>query len=101
MKFQAVFFYGMKFALRKAKGGGKMKDSRIFKRSKAVSLALVLLVASLALLPLYSDAGVCEAAFGRCAVDAVIVGLFGGFASGVIYAAGCALGYQWCLMYYL
>lgn len=78
-----------------------MKNSRIFKRSKAVSLTLVLLVASLALLPLYSNAGLCETALARCAVDAVIVGLFGGVASGVVYAAGCALGYQWCLMYFL
>ncbi len=77
-----------------------MKNSRILKGSKAICLTLALLMTFLALLPLHSDASVCGAALGRCAVDAVLVGLFSGVAPGLVFAAGCAMGYQWCLMYY-
>ena len=77
-----------------------MKNSRILKRSKAVCLTLALLMTFLALSPLHSDASVCEEALSKCAIDAFIVGLFSGLASGLVYGAGCGIGYQWCLMYY-
>jgi hypothetical protein len=86
--------------LKKRKGGRRMKNSRILKWSKALCLTLALLMTFMALSPLHSDAGVCETALARCAVDAVIVGLFSGVAPGLIFAAGCGMGYQWCLMYY-
>jgi len=46
------------------------------------------------------DAGVCERALQKCAVDAAIVGITGGFIAGLVWGSACLSGYDWCLRYY-
>lgn len=78
-----------------------MKKSNVFKSKRMISGILALLIAALVFLPLHSEAGICENAAGRCMVDALIVSLFTGFSAGVLFSLGCAVGYEWCLMYML
>ena len=47
------------------------------------------------------DAGVCERALQKCAVDAAIAGITGGFVPGLAWGSVCLAGYNWCLHYYI
>jgi hypothetical protein len=60
-------------------------------------LALIFLV--VALVP-SSQAGVCERALQKCAVDATIAGISGGLVAGLAWGSACLAGYDWCLRYY-
>ena len=44
---------------------------------------------------------ICTKALEKCTVEAVVAGLFGGINSLAAYAAGCLIGYDWCLKYYI
>ena len=90
----------MKFAPKKAEGGQRMKQTKIFNFKKIVSMALVVLLAVLIFMPLNSDAGVCAEALTKCYVDAILVSIFTGFTAGLIFSTFCSLGYEWCLRYY-
>jgi len=46
---------------------------------------------------LYSSS--CAEALGKCMVDAVATGVFGGIPAGVAYALGCGTGYSFCVRY--
>ena len=76
-----------------------MKGLKSKKMTKVMVGALAALVFILAAAPYHLDAGICEKAFQRCMVDATISGLFGGPGTGSAYAAGCGIGYAWCLRY--
>lgn len=43
---------------------------------------------------------VCEKAFKKCMVDALIVLIFSGFQTFFAYSTACVLGYDWCMRYY-
>lgn len=77
-----------------------MKNLKKIKKNKILVAALALILLTLILTPLPLAAGECEKALVECAVDAVIVGLFGGAELWILYSYGCALGYDWCLRYY-
>ncbi|MFQ6108976.1 MAG: hypothetical protein ACE5L7_05430 [Candidatus Aminicenantales bacterium] len=77
-----------------------MKGSKVSRSKKTLAAALVLLVAVLVFLPLQSDAGVCEDAAMRCAVDAILISIFTGVSTGLVFTAFCAFGYEWCLRYF-
>ena len=47
------------------------------------------------------DAGVCERALHKCAVDAAIAGVTGGVITGLAWGSVCMAGYDWCLRYYV
>ena len=42
----------------------------------------------------------CEEAFEKCIVDAVVTLFIGGAPAFAYYAVGCFVGYSWCLRYY-
>ena len=44
---------------------------------------------------------ICGQALEKCAVQAVMAGMFGGMNSFAAYASGCFMGYNWCLKYYI
>lgn len=71
------------------------------KRNKRVFGLLVLGLLVLLAHPFMATAGVCEEAVGRCVVEAVISGIFGGSPALFAHATGCVVGYQWCLKYYV
>jgi len=48
----------------------------------------------------FASEDVCKKALSKCAIDAVIAGLFSGPQSFLLYYAGCFMGYSWCLKYY-
>jgi len=78
-----------------------MKKKKILKKAAFIALALAVIVAA-GLFPLDLEArvGICEEALGRCGMDAVLAGMMGGGHVFGVYAAGCVLGYSWCLNYY-
>jgi len=47
------------------------------------------------------DAGVCERALQKCAIDAAIAGITGGAFAGLSWASLCLAGYDWCIRYYV
>jgi hypothetical protein len=75
-----------------------MRKDRVIKKG-----ASLLILCSLVILihPLAFSEGVCEEALGRCAVETVISGIFGGIQAMAAHAVGCTVGYQWCLKYYV
>ncbi len=76
-----------------------MKKNKKNVSAKILSGVLILLLVFLFLTPFQLAAKSCREAFVECSVDAVIIGLFSGFQSGLLYFSGCAVGYGWCLEY--
>jgi hypothetical protein len=70
-----------------------------FKRFSAAILILVI-VGSVSL-PAQDHVAICNRALEKCGVQAVIAGIFGGLNSLGAYAAGCLIGYDFCLKYYI
>jgi len=77
-----------------------MKNLRRDKRLKIMAGVLVLLMSIFFLAPQQLTAEVCDEALVECAIDAVIIGIFGGLQSGLLYFSGCLTGYNWCLEYF-
>ncbi len=79
----------------------EMREKKVLKGVVAAALILVVIAVS-GFFPLDLEArvGLCEEALGRCAMDAAVAGLMGGAHAFGAYAAGCVLGYSWCLDYY-
>lgn len=73
-----------------------MKSVKNFKKT-LVFCVVFLLLFSFTVPSLYSSS--CVGALGKCMVDAVIVGVFGGIQSGAAYAFGCFMGYSFCVRY--
>jgi len=71
------------------------------KRNKIIVGALLLLILVHAAAPFLQAKNVCMDALVRCEADALIVGAFGGIEVFGTYAAGCLVGYAWCLRYYI
>jgi len=67
---------------------------------KIIIFGLIVCVCFFLVFSVNASADVCEKALSRCAVDAVIAGLFSGPQSFLLYASGCFMGYSWCLKYY-
>ena len=68
---------------------------------RSITAIVLLLTVVLIAVPSFAEARACENALERCLVDAVfaaIVSLNPGVLFG--YAAGCVMGYEWCLLYY-
>lgn len=63
--------------------------------------ALVVILLGSMVTPALQANEVCEQAFKRCMVDALIVLIFSGFQTFLFYSTACALGYDWCNRYYL
>lgn len=78
-----------------------MRRNKVFKGALAASLVLAVIAVN-GFIPMELEArvGLCEEALGRCAMDAAVAGLMGGAHAFGAYAAGCLLGYSWCLEYY-
>ena len=73
------------------------KAKKIQKRTALVILCWLIILVH----PFILTAGVCENAVERCAVEALISGFFGGSPALAAHAIGCAVGYQWCLKYFV
>jgi len=81
----------------------RRKQMKQFKKRKGNAilvgvLAFILLISAFA--PSL-DAGVCERALHKCAVDATIAGVTGGVITGIAWGSVCLAGYHWCLRYYI
>ncbi len=70
-----------------------------FKRFLAGVLVLVLFGA--VTVSAQDNVDICSLALEKCAVQAVMAGMFGGMNSFASYASGCFIGYDWCLKYYV
>jgi len=77
-----------------------MKRHKNKKRSLIVVGVLVFIFLLSAFAPAL-DAGVCEKALQKCAIDAAIAGVSGGAFAGLAWGALCLSGYEWCLRYYV
>jgi len=74
-----------------------------FIKNSAKKFVVVGLILSLVILfssPGFASKEACENALIKCGVDAAIAGLISGPQSFLAYAAGCLIGYSWCLKYY-
>ena len=77
-----------------------MKHKKIgFK--KFLAGVLVLALFGVLSMPTYGSGDVCYDALEKCAVQAIMAGMFGGMNSFASYASGCFIGYDWCLKYYV
>lgn len=78
-----------------------MRKNKVLKGVVVAALLLaVIAVSGFFPVDLEARVGLCEEALGRCAWDAAVAGLMGGAHAFGAYAAGCLLGYSWCLEYY-
>ena len=71
------------------------------RRSKVILVGLLVFVFLISGLVPSMEAGVCERALQKCAIDAGIAGITGGVIVGLSWAAACLAGYDWCLRYYV
>lgn len=81
-----------------------MKNRFHTKPKTVAALALVVCLLVFSLFPQSASGGVCEKALSRCAKDLLFPGILGLLISPVSFgagAAGCFLGYEWCLKYYV
>lgn len=62
--------------------------------------ALVVILLGAMVTPALQANEVCDQAFKKCMVDAVIVLIFSGFQTFLAYSTACALGYDWCMRYF-
>ncbi len=77
-----------------------MKQRNIgFKRFLAGVLVLALL--GVVSVSAQDNTSICGHALEKCAVQAIMAGMFGGLNSFAAYASGCFIGYDWCLKYYI
>ncbi|MFQ5721308.1 MAG: hypothetical protein ACE5GI_02290 [Candidatus Aminicenantales bacterium] len=78
-----------------------MKNLTSLKGFKILALVLLLSFTLIYLVPSPLEANVCHEALTKCGVDAILVAIFNGPASGVIYFSGCLIGYDFCTKYFL
>ena len=78
-----------------------MKIKSKHKSIKWVAGALIVFVLLGAWGPSVQAEKICEKAFSRCLLDAVISLILSGPQTSAIYASGCLNGYIWCLNYYV
>ncbi len=78
-----------------------MKNLTSNKNFRIMALVLIFTLTVLYLAPSQLEANVCDEALVKCGVDAVIVTLFSGPASGFLYFSGCLIGHDFCEKYYL
>ncbi len=76
-----------------------MKNLTSLKGFKILALVLLLSFTLVYLVPYPLEANVCQDAFSKCGIDAVLVTIFSGPASGAIYFSGCLIGYDFCINY--
>ena len=67
---------------------------------RVLAVSLIFMVGVMMFSPTQLSADTCQRALGKCAVDALIAGIFGGSLVLLSYATGCLAGYKWCLRYY-
>lgn len=77
-----------------------MKILRGNSHKKIMVVALVLFILVYAAAPSLQANADCGEALKKCSVDAIIILIFGGPHSFLLYYSGCFLGYTWCLKYY-
>jgi len=68
---------------------------------KIIVGALLLLALLQVTAPFMQAKNVCIDAVVKCGADALIAGAFGGLEVFGMYAAGCIVGYSWCIKYYI
>ena len=71
------------------------------RRGKVILVGLLVFVFMISALAPALEAGVCERALQKCAIDAAIAGISGGVIAGLAWASACLAGYDWCLRYYV
>ena len=81
----------------------RRKHMKQFKKRKSTAILVgvlffILLISAFAT---SLDAGVCQRALQKCAVDAAIAGITGGVLYGLAWGSVCLAGYDWCLRYYV
>jgi len=77
-----------------------MKILRGNSHKKILVVVLVLFILVYAAAPSLQANADCMGALRKCSVDAIIILIFGGPHSFLLYYSGCFLGYTWCLKYY-
>jgi hypothetical protein len=70
------------------------------RRGKVILVGVLVFVLFISAFAPSLEAGVCERALQKCAVDATIAGITGGIYAGLAWGSACLAGYDWCLRYY-